>query len=36
MRNVLARVECRDVPVDDPGAVLDLDEPDDYDRLSRL
>ncbi len=36
LRNVLARVECRDVPVDDPGAVLDLDLPDDYDRLSRL
>ncbi len=36
MRNVLARVGCRDVPVDEPGAVLDLDEPADYDRLSRL
>jgi len=35
MRNVLARVECRDVPVDESGAVLDLDEPADYDRLSR-
>jgi len=36
MRNVLARVEARDVPVEDAGAVLDLDEPADYERLSRM
>ncbi len=34
MRDVLARVQCRDVPVDDPGSVLDLDLPEDYDRHS--
>jgi molybdenum cofactor cytidylyltransferase len=34
MRNVLARVERREVEVSDAGVVLDLDEPGDYDRFS--
>jgi molybdenum cofactor cytidylyltransferase len=34
MRNVLARVDGRDMDVQDAGVVLDLDEPADYERLS--
>jgi molybdenum cofactor cytidylyltransferase len=34
MRNVIARVAARDMAVDDPAALLDLDEPADYERLA--